>query len=99
MKKYHITKRSVFDDLGFSKEEAINLRAKADLMIAIREYIQENALSQKEAAEVLGIDQPQVSRLLNGNIELFTIDKLLLMLSRIKIKVKWIISPITKKAA
>ena len=53
-----------------------------------RSYILEHKLTQHEAAEELGVDQPQVSRLLNGNIDLFTIDKLLIMLSRVKMRVK-----------
>ena len=89
--QHHVTKGSVFNDLGFSQTEAIHLKLKADLMLAIRQYILEHKLTQHEAAEELGVDQPQVSRLLNGNIDLFTIDKLLIMLSRVKMRVKWTI--------
>ena len=89
MKKKHITKSSVFDDLGFTEAEAVHLKAKADLMLAVRDYINKHELTQTEAAAQLGVDQPQISRLLKGKIGLFTIDKLLVMLARINIKVQW----------
>ena len=99
MKTPHITKGSVFKDLGFNEAESIHLKAKADLMLAIRAYIEEHQLTQRDAAEELGVDQPQVSRLLKGNIDLFTIDKLLVMLARIKLRVKWTICEASRKSA
>jgi predicted XRE-type DNA-binding protein len=89
MKAKQVTKGSIFDDLGFSKEEAVHLKLKTDLMLAIREYIKNHELTQVAAAEQLGVAQPQISRLLKGKISLFTIDRLLTMLSRINIKVEW----------
>ena len=89
MRKKHITKGSVFDDLGFTEAEAVHLKAKADLMLVVRDYIDRHGLTQTEAAAQLGVDQPQISRLLKGKIGLFTIDKLLIMLARINIKVQW----------
>lgn len=79
--------KNVFEDLGFDKAESINLKVRADLMIAIRDYINANHLSQHAAAELLHVDQPQISRLMQGKIAYFTIDKLLKMASRAKIKV------------
>lgn len=83
----HITTNNIFEDLGFNKAEAINLKVRSNLMLAVRDYIEKNQLSQKEAARKLGIDQPQISRLLQGKIGNFTIDKLIIMLSRVGIKV------------
>ena len=37
-------------------------------------------LTQKKAANKLGVDQPQVSRLLARKIDCFTIDKLMVLL-------------------
>ena len=81
MKKEHITKSSVFEDLGFDKAESINLKVRSDIMIALRSYISEHNITQQEAADAFGVDQPQISRLLAGKIENFTIDKLLKMAS------------------
>ena len=68
----HMTKGSVFDDLGFSSGEARNLKIRATLMNAITEYIQDNELTQKQAAEIFGVTQPRISNLLTGKINLFT---------------------------
>ena len=56
-------------------------------MIQIEKYIKNNELTQTEAADQLGIDQPRLSKLLNGHIDLFTIDRLIEMLSNINISV------------
>lgn len=87
MSRVKTTKNTVFEDLGFDKAESINLKVRADLMIAIRDYINTHHLNQQAAAELLHVDQPQISRLMQGKIGYFTIDKLLRMASRAKIKV------------
>lgn len=80
--------RNVFEDLGFSHAEAEYLKIRSELMIAIEKYIQDHQLTQIEAAKLLGINQPRLSKLLNGHIELFTIDKLIDMLANVDVKVK-----------
>lgn len=85
MNKKQKKSRDAFDDLGFDPAEANNLRIRAQLMIAIKKYIQENNLTQAEAAEQMGVDQPRVNKILKGQIELFTIDKLIIMLERVGI--------------
>lgn len=86
MKKEHITKNNIFEDLGFDEAESINLTVRSDIMIVLRDYIDHHKLTQQEAAEAFGVDQPQISRLLGGKIENFTIDKLLKMACRVHIK-------------
>ena len=78
---------TAFDALGFSPAEASHLKIRADLMIAIKKYIEKNKLTQKKAAKQLGVDQPRINKLLNGHIELFTIDKLVKMLEKVDIRV------------
>lgn len=78
---------NVFRDLGFDSAEASNLKLRAQLMLAVKKYIRENNLTQEQAAEIMGIDQPRINKLLVGHIELFTIDKLVTMLERAKIHV------------
>ena len=78
----------VFRELGFDSAEASNLRLRAELMLAAKKYIKENNLTQKQAAEIMGVDQPRINKLLAGHIELFTLDKLVVMLERAKIHVK-----------
>lgn len=81
--------QNIFEELGFDKPEAVNLKMRADLMLALRRYIAKHHLTQAKAAKIFTVDQPQISRLLNGEINLFSIDKLMLMLSKVDISVKW----------
>ncbi len=73
---------NVFRDLGFSREEAENLKARADLMIELTKIIEAAGLTQTDAAALLGVTQPRISDLVRGKIELFSIDALVDMLAR-----------------
>ena len=72
---------NVFEDLGFSAEEAENLKVRSALMTSIRRIIEKDRLTQEEAAELFGVSQPRVSDLVRGKIELFSIDGLVNMLA------------------
>ena len=78
---------NVFEDLGFGREEAANLKIRADLMIELREYIQAHGGTQAEAADFFGETQPRISNLLKGEISRFSIDKLINMLARAGLQV------------
>lgn len=78
---------NVFTDLGFPKEEAAHLLIRADLMIQLKKLIEERELTQKHAAEVLGVTQPRISDLVRGRIDLFSIDTLVEMLTRLGVAV------------
>lgn len=71
---------NVFEDLGFAPEEALNLKIRADLMLNIKRFIQSQGWTQKQAASFFGETQPRISDLMNGDIERFSIDKLVMML-------------------
>jgi predicted XRE-type DNA-binding protein len=73
---------NVFEDLGFEAEEAANLQVRADLMLDLRQYIQERGWTQAEAAAFFGETQPRISNLMKGEISRFSIDKLINMLTR-----------------
>jgi predicted XRE-type DNA-binding protein len=74
---------NVFEDLGFSKEEAANLKIRAKLMLYLRDYIQkEQGWTQAQAAAFFGETQPRISNLLKGEIGRFSVDKLINMLAR-----------------
>ena len=84
------TKKSpgnIFQDLGFGKEEAANLLIRSKLMIEIGKYIEQEGLTQVEAAKRIGVKQPRISDLVRGKVELFTVDGLIAMLLRIGMKV------------
>jgi len=72
---------NVFEDLGFPKEEAENLRVRSALMATIRGILEEEGLTQARAAKLFGVSQPRVSDLVRGKIELFSIDALVNMVA------------------
>ncbi len=78
---------NVFADMGFPREEAAHLLIRADLMIQVTRLIAERSLTQKQAAKALGVTQPRISDLVRGRIELFSIDTLVDMLSRLGVAV------------
>lgn len=73
---------NVFEDLGFDVEEAFNLKIRADLMLDLRHFIQSQKWTQTEAARFFGETQPRISNLMNGDIDCFSIDKLVQMSKR-----------------
>lgn len=72
---------NVFTDLGFSPEEAANLKMRAWLMSAVEYLIAHRRLTQVQAARLMNVSQPRISNLVRGHIERFSIDGLLAMLS------------------
>ncbi len=70
---------NVFADLGLADpEEAL---AKAQLVSRISDLIKQRRLTQRDAAALLGIDQPNVSRLLRGQLSGFSYERLLRFLN------------------
>jgi predicted XRE-type DNA-binding protein len=65
---------NVFADLHL--ENADELLVKAELVRQISELITARSLTQTEAAELLGIDQPKVSALLRGKLSGFSTERL-----------------------
>ncbi len=72
---------NVFEDLGFDVETAKNLKIRSILMISIRQIVEDRGLKQREAAELFGTTQPRISDVMRGEIDEFTIDSLVNMLS------------------
>lgn len=66
---------NVFEDLEFPNPE--EAKAKADLSIQIYETIKKRKLTQKEAAKIMGIDQPKVSDIVRGKLSKYTLDRLI----------------------
>ena len=80
--------QNIFEALEDNPAMAQNLRIRSELMIALRQYIEDTGISQKAAADVFGVHQPRISDLMRGKIDKFTIDKLVNMLARIGKTVK-----------
>jgi len=80
----HITPstKNIFEDLGFTEQEATKLKIKAQLMCSISEWIKDKQLKQEEASHVLHVTRPRVSDVMRGKSAKFTIDALIDMLER-----------------
>ncbi|RDJ20252.1 XRE family transcriptional regulator [Bosea caraganae] len=68
------------------------MRMRSELMMSLDDLIKKKAWTQAEAARHLGITQPRVSELVNGKIQLFSLDQLMTLLARagyrVEMKVK-----------
>ena len=78
---------NVFRDLGFPPEEAANLKIRSMLMVELKKHIQDEKLTQKQAAKKFGVSQPRISDLFRGKIALFSVDTLISMLTHAGLKV------------
>jgi predicted XRE-type DNA-binding protein len=79
---------NVFEDLGFPAEEAALLQLKTDLKIAIEREAERRKLTPKKLAQILDVQQPQVSDLLTGKVGKMTIDKLTKYAHRLGMRVE-----------
>lgn len=70
---------NVFADLGFEHPE--EELAKAKLVQAISNVMKSKRLTQANLAGVIGLDQPQVSRLLRGQTGGYSTDRLIKILN------------------
>jgi len=80
-KKIAVTRGStnVFADLGYANSE--EMLAKAQLVSHISDLIKQRRFTQSETAKPLGIGQPNVSRLLRGQLDGFSYERLLKFLN------------------
>jgi len=80
--------RNPFLDLGFSKEEATALHIRSQLAATLEQHIDRHAWSQAEAARVLKVPQPTISKIMNGNIEKLSIEFLVKLMVRAGLSVE-----------
>ena len=84
----------VWDALIDDPAEREACKIKSSLMAAIATNIKERGMTQKEAAEIMGVSQPRVSDAVRAKGDKFTIDMLVDMLARLGLHVE-----VTMKAA
>lgn len=82
---------NVFEDMGL--EDAGELIIRAQLGRAVRSILEEKGGKQRELAALLGIDQAEVSKLMNGKYHLFSEGRLVGLLNRLDRKVVVRIEP------
>jgi predicted XRE-type DNA-binding protein len=82
---------SVFADLGLPN--AAEELAKTDLAFEISRIIEERGLTQVEAAEIMGVDQPKVSALVCYRLDGFSMERLYRFLNALGRDVEIIVRP------
>ena len=65
---------------------------KAELVTRIDQIIRQSGLKQVEAAKLLGLSQPDVSRLLRGSFREYSVERLLRLLTTLGRNVEIVIS-------
>ena len=76
--------KNVFEDLGFSPEEAAALRLKADLHTKVVKRAAR--YSQKQLQTILDEPQPRVSDLLRGKMSKFSLETLVIYAERLGLR-------------
>lgn len=79
---------NVFVDLGFSHAEALVLTLRADVMIQLQLRIKSRQMTQREAAELLGVSQSRVSDLMRGKSDKFSLDMLMLFAAKLGVPLR-----------
>jgi predicted XRE-type DNA-binding protein len=90
---------NVFADLGL--RDAREKQTRVRLAVAIKQIIEKRRLSQAAAAELLSINQPKISALVNYRLEGFSIERLMRLLNALDCDVEIVIrkKPRSRRAA
>jgi predicted XRE-type DNA-binding protein len=89
---------NVFANLGFNPAATADLTLKCTLITTISDTIKERELTQLEAAQLSGNDQPTLSKVLRGRVESVTTDKLAAWLNALGRTVEVNVRPYGRKA-
>ncbi|MBZ9709849.1 XRE family transcriptional regulator [Mesorhizobium sp. ESP7-2] len=73
--------KSVWDAIADTPAEAENMKLRSTLMMALKQHIATEGLSQSQAARLFGVTQPRISDLMRGKIDLFGLDTLVNMVA------------------
>jgi predicted XRE-type DNA-binding protein len=83
--------KSIYAELGFP--DADQMLVKAQLVIKIAEILRQRGWSQQEAAKVLGLTQPKLSKMLRGQFRGISEIKMMDCLVRLGREVKIVVGP------
>jgi predicted XRE-type DNA-binding protein len=86
---------NIFADLGLPNAEEHQL--KAALVVQLKRLIAERELSQVAAAKLVEMKQPDLSKLLRGQLKLVSVEKLLRMLTAFDQDVEITVKPHRKR--
>ncbi len=90
-KEYETGSRNVFKDIGVPNAE--EHLVKAQLVFKIDTIMKKRGLKQVEAADLFGIRQPDVSKMLRGEFRQFSVERLLRFLVALDQDVEIVVRP------
>ncbi len=73
---------SVWDAIERSPAQAANMKARGEMMVAIRDTVEGWGVTQAAAAKRLGLTQPRMNDLVRGRINKFSLDALINLAAR-----------------
>lgn len=73
---------NIFADLGLA-DETPTLVLRTNLIIKLGKVMKKKKLSQARVAEICGTDQPTVSKVLRGNVEIVSLDRIVTWLLKL----------------
>ena len=89
--------KNVFSDLGFPDAETHLL--KAELMSRVQDILEEKHLTQTQTAEITGVSQPDLSRMLKGRFRDVSVERIMRMLTRLGCDVAIVVKAQGRKRA
>jgi predicted XRE-type DNA-binding protein len=82
---------NVFADLG--RPDADTHLLKAQLVNRMHEIMRDRKLTQTQAADTVGMSQPDISRLLKGQFRDVSVERIMRMLTRLGCEVDIVVTP------
>ncbi|MGE3475066.1 MAG: helix-turn-helix domain-containing protein [Rhodospirillaceae bacterium] len=89
--------KNVFADLGYADADTHLL--KAQLMSRVQDTLHDRKLNQTEAARIMGVSQPDVSRMLKGQFRDISVERIMRMLAKLGCEVDIVVKPQGRKKA
>src|SRR5712672_3050371 len=90
-KRYETGRGNVFQDIGVPNAE--EHLVKAQLVFKIDAILKKRGLKQVEAADLFGVRQPDVSKMLRGDFRQFSVERLLCFLVALDQDVEIVVKP------
>ena len=91
MSEIEVSSGNVYADIGV--ENADEVLVKAQLAASIQEILCARSLTQTQAAEILGLPQPKLSRMLHGHFRGISEAKMMDCITRLGRDIRIVIGP------
>ena len=95
--KFEKSSGNVFADLGLPQGDELLLKAK--ITMEIERAMKLKKLTQAKAAALTGTAQPDLSNLLRGRFKGFSVERLMLMLTKLGRDVEVVVRPSSRRRA